>query len=139
MTCPFCTIVEADRLIETDLVIGFFDRYPVSPGHLLLIPRRHVASWFDATPEERAALMGAIDDAVAIIDTRLDRRPDGYFDTELDQIATATAWSRDTPRSLGVIRGTYLKLPDGVALWHRAKEFTPSRHTDLLQALEVSR
>jgi diadenosine tetraphosphate (Ap4A) HIT family hydrolase len=78
MTCPFCTIPEADRLIETELVIGFFDRYPVSPGHTLLVPRRHVATWFEATPEERAALMDAVDTAVAIIETRLDRRPDGY-------------------------------------------------------------
>lgn len=78
MTCPFCTIPKPDRLIETDLVIGFFDRYPVSPGHLLLIPRRHVANWFDATPEERAALIDAIDDAVAIIESQLERRPDGY-------------------------------------------------------------
>jgi len=78
MTCPFCAIPESDRLIETDHVIGFFDRYPVSPGHLLLVTRRHVANWFEATPDERAALMDAIDDAVAIIETRLERRPDGY-------------------------------------------------------------
>jgi 5-methylcytosine-specific restriction endonuclease McrA len=61
------------------------------------------------------------------------------LDTELDQIASATAWPRDTARSLGVIRGTYLKLPDGVALWHRSREFTPSRHRDLLQALAATR
>ena len=78
MICPFCTIPEEGRVIETDLVIGFFDRYPVSPGHVLLVPRRHVANWFEATPEERAALIDAIDDAVAIIETRLERRPDGF-------------------------------------------------------------
>ena len=78
MACPFCTIPASDLLIETELVIGFFDRYPVSPGHMLLVPRRHVATWFEATAEERAALMGAIEHAVAIIETRLDRRPDGY-------------------------------------------------------------
>ena len=78
MNCPFCTIPESDRVIETELLIGFFDRYPVNPGHLLLVPRRHIASWFDATKEEQSALMNAIDDAVALIESRLDRRPDGY-------------------------------------------------------------
>jgi len=58
-------------------------------------------------------------------------------DTELGQIAACCAWPRDTARSLGVIQGTYLKLPDGVALWQRAKEFVPSRHRDLLRALAV--
>lgn len=56
-------------------------------------------------------------------------------DTDLDQIATAVDWPRNTARSLGVVRGTYLKLPDGVALWHKAKEFVPSHHHDLFQAM----
>ena len=41
-------------------MIGFFDRYPVNPGHLLLVPHRHIESWFDATKEEQTALMNAI-------------------------------------------------------------------------------
>ena len=61
------------------------------------------------------------------------------FNTHLDQIATAVDWPRNTTRSLGVVRGTYLKLPDGVALWHKAREFVPSRHQDLLQALVSAR
>ncbi len=60
------------------------------------------------------------------------------FNTDLDQIATAIDWPRNTARSLGVVRGTYLKLPDGVALWHKAKEFVPSRHQDLIEALAAA-
>lgn len=78
MTCPFCNIPAPDRVINSDLVLGFFDRYPVSPGHLLLVPCRHVETWFDATKEEQTALMNAIDDAVRLIEPRLDRKPDGY-------------------------------------------------------------
>ena len=78
MTCPFCNIAPTDVLIENDLLIGFFDRYPVSPGHMLLVTRRHVENWFEATKEEQLALMAAIDDAVALIDSRIDRQPDGY-------------------------------------------------------------
>ena len=38
-----------------------YDRLPVSPGHALVIPRRHVPNWSGATAEEQAALLGAFD------------------------------------------------------------------------------
>jgi diadenosine tetraphosphate (Ap4A) HIT family hydrolase len=37
------------------------DAHPVSPGHALIIPVRHVESFFETTSEERAALMEALD------------------------------------------------------------------------------
>ena len=33
-----------------------WDAYPLSPGHALVIPRRHIGSWFDTTAPERADL-----------------------------------------------------------------------------------
>ena len=57
-------------------MLGLWDRYPVSPGHALLIPRRHVASWFDATPQERTELTEAI--AVAQQAIRQRHSPDGF-------------------------------------------------------------
>ena len=78
MGCPFCEIPESERVIETNDVIGFFDHYPASPGHLLLVPRRHVATWFDADEREKAALLRAIDDALDVIGSTVGRRPDGY-------------------------------------------------------------
>lgn len=53
-----------------------WDAFPVSAGHALLIPMRHVATWFDATPEEQHSLIRALDVAKAEIDQRY--RPDGY-------------------------------------------------------------
>lgn len=76
MTCPFCTPDPARIVFETDLVIAIRDGYPVSPGHLLLLPRRHVADWFDATPAEQQALTEAIGNArSAILE---DHQPDGF-------------------------------------------------------------
>ncbi|MGE3843060.1 MAG: HIT domain-containing protein, partial [Vicinamibacterales bacterium] len=57
--CPFCTIGPDRVFYSGPLVIGFWDAFPVNPGHALLAPRRHIASWFDATPAERAELMEA--------------------------------------------------------------------------------
>ncbi|MCK9278744.1 MAG: HIT family protein, partial [Methanoculleus sp.] len=53
-----------------------YDRYPVSPGHLLLIPFRHVAGPFDATDGEQAALLALVREAKAFLDERF--HPDGY-------------------------------------------------------------
>jgi len=57
-------------------------------------------------------------------------------DRTLSQIADAVAWPRNTSRSLSVIRSTYLKLPDGVALWLEDHSFEPSNHHELVSAFE---
>lgn len=57
-------------------MFGIWDSHPVSPGHALLIPKRHVTTWFDASPEERAELLSAIDSARTAIE--LTHAPDGY-------------------------------------------------------------
>ena len=48
--CPFSRLDPERVFLETDLVIGLWDKYPVNPGHALLVPTRHVADWFEATP-----------------------------------------------------------------------------------------
>ena len=74
--CPFCT-VQPDRIfLHNALVLGFWDAFPVSPGHALLITRRHVPSWFEATADEQLGLGAAIRDARREIESRY--RPDGY-------------------------------------------------------------
>ena len=74
--CPFCGIEDDRKFLSTSRVIGIWDGFPVSPGHVLLIPRRHVATWFDATIEEQQALVSAIDAAKTAIE--LEHNPDGY-------------------------------------------------------------
>lgn len=74
--CPFCP-PPAERVFhEGPLVLGLWDGFPVTPGHALLIPRRHVASWFDASDAERAELLAAIGAARAAIERA--HSPDGY-------------------------------------------------------------
>ena len=57
-------------------MIGLWDGSPVTPGHVLLIPTRHVRNWFEATIEERVALTRAIDVARHAIETNFGA--DGY-------------------------------------------------------------
>lgn len=65
--CPFCS-PDPDRVFyETDLVVGLWDAYPVNPGHALLVPRRHVPDWFEASEDERRELMEGVQAARAAI------------------------------------------------------------------------
>ncbi|CAI06301.1 putative cell-cycle regulation histidine triad protein [Aromatoleum aromaticum EbN1] len=74
--CPFCTL--PPERIEFSNMHGVVirDGYPVSPGHTLVIPRRHMASYFDLEGEERDALLALLDEAKRRLDKAL--HPDGY-------------------------------------------------------------
>lgn len=61
--CPFCALQPERVLLGNGSAIAFRDAYPVSPGHTLVVPVRHVASLFDTTPEERAAMFGLVETA----------------------------------------------------------------------------
>jgi diadenosine tetraphosphate (Ap4A) HIT family hydrolase len=74
--CPFCSPARERVRAETDLVLTLADAFPVSPGHRLIVPRRHVASFFDLTDAERLAMMDALAAAKAALD--VERAPDGY-------------------------------------------------------------
>jgi len=58
------------------LAFAIYDKYPVSLGHALIVPRREVATWFEASPEEQAALLSLVDEVKQRLDA--ERRPDGY-------------------------------------------------------------
>ena len=76
IACPFCR-PHADRVFYvSDLVFGLWDAFPVSAGHALLLTRRHVSDWFDASAEERQALTDAVDAARQVIGAK--HAPDGF-------------------------------------------------------------
>jgi diadenosine tetraphosphate (Ap4A) HIT family hydrolase len=59
--CPFCSPAPERIFYQDSLVIGLWDIFPVNPGHALLITRRHVRDWFEASHEERMALTRAVE------------------------------------------------------------------------------
>ena len=74
--CPFCELNPALIFHESELVVGLWDRYPVSPGHALLVPRRHITDWFDASMDEQQALIAGLEAAKREIEK--EHAPDGY-------------------------------------------------------------
>lgn len=74
--CPFCSIGQDRVVVENDLAVTVLDGFPVSPGHTLVIPRRHVRSFFAATDEERAAILTLLDSSKRNLDQEF--QPSGY-------------------------------------------------------------
>lgn len=63
MDCLFCKLVQGDIpatiLYQDDDVIAFEDIAPQAPTHFLVIPKRHISTLNDLTPED-AALVGKL-------------------------------------------------------------------------------
>jgi len=59
-TCPFCNLPRERILVETDTALAFFDGHPISEGHTLVIPKRHVADLFDLPDEELRAIWSLV-------------------------------------------------------------------------------
>ena len=68
MSCAFCDLPKERIKIESDLFIVFRDGFPISKGHTLIIPKRHIPSFFDLTSEEFQALQPILKQAKQNID-----------------------------------------------------------------------
>jgi diadenosine tetraphosphate (Ap4A) HIT family hydrolase len=74
--CAFCTL-PPERIVRSgSLAMVIRDGYPISPGHSLVIPQRHVSSFFDLTPKEQSEML----DLLGQVKSDLDKEfgPDGY-------------------------------------------------------------
>ena len=72
--CELCT--PAGVLLENELAYVRFDSNSLGRAHVLVIPRRHVASFFDMTTAEQSAVLGLLNEAQRVI--QRDHSPDGY-------------------------------------------------------------
>ena len=74
--CIFCDIEHERVLAENELCFAIRDRFPVSDGHTLIIPKRHVSNYFDLTDDEVMAMQAMMKAQKEQLDTELS--PDGY-------------------------------------------------------------
>lgn len=74
--CPFCAIHAEAAVAAHGVVYAVRDLHPVSPGHTLLIPRRHVAEWWSLDPAEKRDLDRLLD--IVRIGLEREHRPNGY-------------------------------------------------------------
>lgn len=75
--CPFCgPLTDRKPLLETDNAFAIFDKYPVNAGHVLVIPKKHCANYFDLTAEEQAACWQLLNEVKTLLAAEFN--PDGY-------------------------------------------------------------
>jgi diadenosine tetraphosphate (Ap4A) HIT family hydrolase len=123
--CPFCSLPSESFVLASEHAIVIRDGFPVSPGHTLIVPRRHVASFFEVTDAERADLMSLL--ATARDDLERQFSPAGYNVGINDGAAAGQTvphvhlhlipryeGDRDDPRG-----GVRWVLPDKAAYWDR--------------------
>ena len=64
--CPFCN-PERELIAESELSIAIFDKFPVNAGHVLIIPKRHCADFFNLTFEEQCDCIGLLNKIKIIV------------------------------------------------------------------------
>lgn len=62
--------------MENETAVAVFDIFPQSEGHMLIILKRHVETYFDATFDELTEMNKLLFEAKALLDERY--HPDGY-------------------------------------------------------------
>ena len=73
-SCPLC--VQEDVVLRNAVAYVRHDNFALSRGHVLVVPVRHVADFFDMTTAEKHAVIALLDEAKAQIDK--EHAPDGY-------------------------------------------------------------
>lgn len=76
--CIFCNhfIGKKSVLFENELAVAYYDGFPVSNGHTLIITKRHAPTFFDITIEEQKAILELLEKCKEYIDEKY--HPDGY-------------------------------------------------------------
>lgn len=74
--CPFCCVPAEAVIARNALFLALADGFPVSPGHTLIVPVRHVASFFDLDDRERQAMLELVGEVKAILKER--HHPAGF-------------------------------------------------------------
>ena len=76
-SCLFCSLPTGREIIaESATAYAIFDKFPVSKGHALVIPTRHVSNYFDLTLQEQMDCLILLNVAKAILQKQFN--PDGF-------------------------------------------------------------
>ena len=75
--CPFCNPgSERIILLENETVYALLDKFPVNPGHTLIIPKRHCADYFELSVKEQTDCWMMVNEAKEQLNSQFN--PDGY-------------------------------------------------------------
>ncbi|AAL81231.1 HIT family protein [Pyrococcus furiosus DSM 3638] len=76
MPCPFCNPPAENIVYEDDKIRILLDSFPANPGHLLVVPKRHITNIEGLNEEEKVMLMKGVEMAIKALKEALN--PDGF-------------------------------------------------------------
>lgn len=76
MECPFCDPQPKDIVFELDTCYARWDKYPVSYGHALVVPKRHLKDPLELTIDELLDIFRLLAELRAHTEELI--KPDGY-------------------------------------------------------------
>ena len=119
--CPLCSVADGREILSANThAVAIWDAFPVSPGHALIVSRRHVADLFELTAEEQAAVWALLPAVKAAIDAR--QLPAGYnVGVNVGAAAGQTVGARSRARD-SALRGRRRRPP-----WRRPMGATRPR------------
>lgn len=90
--CPFClNNLTTEILLENNFSYAIYDKFPVSKGHVLIIPKKHNSNYFDLSLEEQKECLILLNNAKKILDKEF--KPDGYnIGININKDAGQTIW-----------------------------------------------
>jgi diadenosine tetraphosphate (Ap4A) HIT family hydrolase len=124
-TCPLCgRILDGEATHSNLRAAAIRDAFPISPGHTLVVSRRHVAGFFDLDRDEQAAVIDLVNVVRNALDDEL--HPDGYnVGVNVGAAAGQTVphvhvhviprYTGDVPDPRGGVRWVF---PDRAPYWH---------------------
>ncbi|MHC5249210.1 HIT family protein [Enterococcus sp. LJL90] len=116
--CPFCNLDRNQILFENNSAQAFFDKNPVSPGHILIVPKKHKIDYFALSDSEKLDIEKLLETCKSFLDET--ESPDGYnIGFNCGEVAGQSIfhchchliprYKGDTPNPKGGIRGA---IPD---------------------------
>lgn len=90
--CPFClNNLNSEILLENNFSYAIYDKFPVSKGHILIIPKKHNSNYFELSLEEQKECLILLNNAKKILDKEF--KPDGYnIGININKDAGQTIW-----------------------------------------------
>lgn len=89
--CIFCGIPDSDVYHQNDFAIARFDKFPVNPGHVLIIPKRHISDYFELDVIERNACWDLVDSVQKELKSKFNS--DGFnIGININGVAGQTIW-----------------------------------------------
>jgi diadenosine tetraphosphate (Ap4A) HIT family hydrolase len=76
LNCIFCNIDKSRIVLENCFVYAMYDGFPVSSGHMLIIPKNHFKDYFEADQKTKEELWKLVDKCKELLDKKFN--PDGY-------------------------------------------------------------